>query len=154
MFEGRYPVACDPCPTPDNALVAPRSAPRVIDEANAFVMDTLLRGVISHPTGTGRRARQLERPDLAGKTGTTDQSTDTWFNGYHPTLATTVWVGFSDHSPTGEGEYGSRTPLSIWMAFMGEALADEAVVERPIPDGVVRVKIDRDTGPDRAAGRS
>lgn len=153
VFEGRYPEACEPCPSPqdqgaesEGAFAAPVAAPRVIDEANAFVMDTLLRDVITHPRGTGRRARELERPDLAGKTGTTDQSTDTWFNGYHPSLATTVWVGFSDHRPTGEGEYGSRTPLTIWMDFMRGALADEPVVERPIPDGVVRVKVNRATG--------
>lgn len=146
VFEGRYPEACEPCPEPDDESAGPVPAPRVIDEANAFVMDTLLRDVIAHPRGTGRRARGLERPDLAGKTGTTDQSTDTWFNGYHPNLATTVWVGFSDHRPSGEGEYGSRTPLTIWMDFMGEALADEPVVERPIPDGVVRVKVNRATG--------
>lgn len=153
VFEGRYPEACEPCPSPqdqgaetEGAFAAPVAAPRVIDEANAFVMDTLLRDVITHPRGTGRRARELERPDLAGKTGTTDQSTDTWFNGYHPSLATTVWVGFSDHRPTGEGEYGSRTPLTIWMDFMRGALADEPVVERPIPDGVVRVKVNKATG--------
>ena len=153
VFEGRYPEACEPCPSPqdqgaetEGAFPAPVAAPRVIDEANAFVMDTLLRDVITHPRGTGRRARELERPDLAGKTGTTDQSTDTWFNGYHPSLATTVWVGFSDHRPTGEGEYGSRTPLTIWMDFMRGALADEPVVERPIPDGVVRVKVNKATG--------
>jgi len=146
VFEGRHPQACEPCPEAGDESPAPVSAPRAIDEANAFVMDTLLRDVIAHPRGTGRRARGLERSDLAGKTGTTDQSTDTWFNGYHPNLATTVWVGFSDHRPTGEGEYGSRTPLTIWMDFMREALADEPVVERPIPDGVVRVKVNRETG--------
>ena len=146
VFEGRHPEACEPCPDAGDESPGPVSAPRTIDEANAFVMDTLLRDVIAHPRGTGRRARGLERPDLAGKTGTTDQSTDTWFNGYHPNLATTVWVGFSDHRPTGEGEYGSRTPLTIWMDFMSQALADEPVVERPIPDGVVRVKVNRATG--------
>ena len=145
VFEGDYPLACEPCPRPEEGPVPP-SATRAIDEANAFVMDTLLRDVIAHPRGTGRRARELERPDLAGKTGTTDQSTDTWFNGYHPHLAATVWVGFSDHRPTGEGEYGSRTPLTIWMQFMRDALADEPVVERPLPDGVVRVKVNRETG--------
>ena len=146
VFEGRHPEACDPCAAPDDDSPAPTPAPRVIDEANAFVMDTLLRDVIAHPRGTGRRARGLERSDLAGKTGTTDESTDTWFNGYHPHLATTVWVGFSDHRPTGEGEYGSRTPLTIWMDFMRTVLADEPVVERPIPDGVVRVKVSKATG--------
>ena len=145
VFEGDYPRACEPCPESDEGPVPP-SANRVIDEANAFVMDSLLREVIAHPRGTGRRARALERPDLAGKTGTTDQSTDTWFNGYHPNLAATVWVGFSDHRPTGEGEYGSRTPLTIWMDFMRKALAEEPVIERPIPDGVVRVKVNRETG--------
>lgn len=144
VFEGRHPRACEPCPQSGDGT--PVSATRVLGEANAFVMDTLLRDVIAHPRGTGRRARGLERPDLAGKTGTTDRSTDTWFNGYHPHLAATVWVGFSDHRPAGEGEYGSRTPLTVWMEFMREALADEPVIERSIPDGVVRVKVNRETG--------
>ena len=146
VFEGRHPEACEPCAVPDDEGAPAVPAQRVIDEANAFVMDTLLRDVIAHPRGTGRRARALDRSDLAGKTGTTDESTDTWFNGYHPTLAATVWVGFSDHRPTGEGEYGSRTPLTIWMDFMRTALADAPVVERPIPDGVVRVKVNKATG--------
>ena len=146
VFEARHTQACGPCPVSEDASTAPLPAPRAVDEANAFVMDTLLRDVITHPRGTGRRARELQRPDLAGKTGTSDQATDTWFNGYHPNLAATVWVGFSDHRPAGGSEYGSRTPLTIWMEFMREALAGEPVVERPIPDGVVRVKINEETG--------
>ena len=146
VLQARHPQVCEPCAQSSDADTAPLPAPRAIEEANAFVMDTLLRDVIAHPRGTGRRARELDRPDLAGKTGTSDQATDTWFNGYHPNLAATAWVGFSDLRPTGTGEYGSRTPLTIWMEFMREALADEPVVARPIPDGVVRVKVNKETG--------
>ena len=124
-------------------------AERVVDERNMFVMHSMLRDVIER--GTGRRARSLGRPDIAGKTGTTDDATDTWFNGYHPNLATSVWVGFGDHRPLGAAEYGSNTPLPIWIDFMRVALADEPVVARPMPDGVVSVKISRATGRRAAA---
>ena len=122
--------------------VAP--APRVLDARNAFIMDSMLRDVIRR--GTGRRARALNRPDIAGKTGTTDDATDTWFNGYHPNLATSVWVGFGDRRPLGNLEYGSNTPLPIWIDFMRAALADEPVVERLMPAGVVSAKVAPDSG--------
>ena len=144
VFQPRYPQACDPCPVADDGGVAPLSAVRAIDSRNAFVMHSMLRDVVRY--GTGRRARELERTDIAGKTGTTNDATDTWFNGYHPNLAATAWVGFDSQRSTGKGEYGSRTPLTIWIDFMGQALAGEPVVERPIPEGIVSIKVDQDTG--------
>ena len=127
---------------------APPPAERVVDERNTFVMHSLLRDVVER--GTGRRARALGRPDIVGKTGTTDDATDTWFNGYHPNLAVSVWVGFADRRPLGEAEYGSNTPLPIWIDFMRVALADEPVVARPMPAGVVSVKVAQ--GGERRAG--
>jgi len=144
VFTARHPEACEPCPASGEAAGAARPAPRVLGKGNAFIMDTMLRDVIE--TGTGRPALVLDRPDIAGKTGTADEAKDTWFNGYHPHLAATVWVGFSDHRPTGQAEYGSKTPLAIWIEFMREALADEPVVRRPIPEDVVRVKVNEATG--------
>ena len=128
----------------EEAPAVPPLAPRVVDERNAFVMNTLLQDVIKR--GTGRRARVLNRTDIAGKTGTTDQATDTWFNGYHPNLAVSVWVGFGDQRPMGEREYGSTTPLPIWIDFMRDALAGLPVVERLMPDDVVSVKVAPGTG--------
>ena len=144
MLAPRYPQACDPCPVAADTGAAPMPAPRAIDERNAFIMHSMLRDVIRR--GTGRRALTLNRNDIAGKTGTTDEAVDTWFNGYHPHLAVTTWVGFEDHSPTGKGEYGSKTPLSIWIDFMREALADVPEVDPLIPEGVVSVKVEPGSG--------
>ena len=124
----------------DSSLVATR----VVDEQNIFLMNSMLRDVVNR--GTGRRALQLNRTDLAGKTGTTDEATDTWFNGFHPSLVASVWVGFENQEPLGELEYGSTRPLSIWIEFMREALDD--VPNSPLvqPKGIVRVRIDPETG--------
>ena len=112
----------------------------------------MLRDVIQR--GTGRRARSLERADIAGKTGTTNEAADTWFNGYNDDLVASVWVGFSDYRPVGRREYGSTTPLSVWMEFMDAALEGLPEHDRAPPEGVVSVKIDPATGlaaaPDRA----
>ncbi len=145
VLESRHPQVCDPCqPTEEAAADSPAQPPRIISERNAFVMDSMLRDVIKR--GTGRRARVLERPDIGGKTGTLDDATDTWFNGYHPHLAASVWVGFSDRRPIGAREWGSTAALPVWIDFMREALADEPVVQRLIPDGVVSVRVDPGTG--------
>lgn len=119
-------------------------ADRVLDERNAYLMTTMLRDVIRR--GTGRRARVLERSDLGGKTGTTNDAADTWFNGFSQNLVSTVWVGFSNFDPLGARAYGSNTPLPIWVDYMRTALAD--LEEEPLvqPPGVVVVKIDPETG--------
>jgi len=168
VAEDRYPRACDPCePEPHVLPVAaapadptsetttepepPLAAPRVIDERNAFIVTSMLQDVIRR--GTGRRARELERSDLAGKTGTTNEA-DNWFNGYHPTLATTVWVGFSNHTPLGANEYGSNSPLPIWIDYMRVALDGVPETMRPQPPGIVSMKIDPRTGEPTAPDRS
>jgi penicillin-binding protein 1A len=119
-------------------------APRVIDERNAYIMHSMLQDVIRR--GTGRRARSLERSDLAGKTGTTNDAADTWFNGYNPDLVATVWVGFPNHQALGSREYGSTTPLPIWIDYMTTALAGARESFPNQPDGVVTMKIDPKTG--------
>lgn len=154
VFASRHPVVCDPCPQEAAAAIegpladaelAPPPAERVLDARNAFVMRSLLGDVIRRGTGA-RAGKVLGRPDLGGKTGTTDDATDTWFNGFHPNLAATAWVGFSDGRSTGKNEFGSKTPLSIWIEFMRTALAQEPVVAPLMPDGVVSVKINPATG--------
>ncbi len=122
----------------------PVQAERVLDERNAFVMHSMLQDVIKR--GTGRRALALKRSDLAGKTGTTNDAADTWFNGYSPQLVTTVWVGFSNHEPLGARAYGSNTPLPIWVDFMEEALKGLEEFSLPQPAGIVTMKIDPQTG--------
>ena len=119
-------------------------AEQAIDERNAFIMHQMLKDVIQR--GTGRRARVLERTDLAGKTGTTDDAADTWFNGYSPDVATTVWVGFPDHTPLGKREYGSNNPLPIWIDYMRTALDGLPESHPAQPPGVLTMKIDARTG--------
>ena len=119
-------------------------APRVISAQNAWLMTDMLREVITR--GTGRRALALGRSDLAGKTGTTNEARDTWFNGYNPDLVASVWVGFDQSKPLGEGEEGSRTAVPIWVDFMRVALARTPVRSWPVPEGLVQVRISPVTG--------
>ncbi|MCR9278136.1 MAG: PBP1A family penicillin-binding protein [Pseudomonadaceae bacterium] len=125
-------------------LIPAPPAPAILDGRVAYIMHTMLQDVIRR--GTGTKARVMGRGDIAGKTGTTDEAADTWFNGYNPALATTVWVGFSDYRPLGRREYGSTTPLPIWIDYMTSALAgsDEAYPKQP--PGIVTMKIDTETG--------
>jgi penicillin-binding protein 1A len=117
----------------------------------AAVVNALLAGVITD--GTGAAASQLGRP-LAGKTGTTDESTDAWFIGYTPDLVVGVWVGFDQKKSLGSHETGALAALPIWQAFMEQSLADVPPKEFPEPDGIGRASIDRATGlrADVAAG--
>ena len=170
VFASEHAVVCDPCPPddatgpPDDSAAppsaegvasaggvtsAPPAAKRVLDARNAFLMRSMLGDVIRRGTGA-RAGRTPERSDLGGKTGTTDDATDTWFNGFHPNLVATTWVGFSDGRSTGANEFGSKTPLSIWIEFMRHALADEPVAAPLIPEGVVSVRVNRTTGREAA----
>jgi penicillin-binding protein 1A len=107
-------------------------------------MNSMLRDVVSR--GTGRRALQLGRSDLGGKTGTTNEAADTWFNGFNPDVVTSVWVGFPGHSPLGSREYGSNNPLPIWIDYMRVALADRPERLPAQPPGVVTVRVPDGTG--------
>ncbi len=130
----------------------PPPAERVLDERNAFIMHSMLKDVILR--GTGVRAKSMNRGDIAGKTGTTNEAADTWFNGFTPDLATTVWVGFSNHKPLGARAYGSNTPLPIWIDFMNVALADAQERYLPQPANLLSTKIDPETGEQAAPGQS
>ena len=119
-------------------------APRVISEQNTYIMRTIMRDVIL--LGTGRRALQIGRRDLGGKTGTTNDQKDAWFSGYSSNLVTTVWVGFDSNKPLGNRETGARAALPMWVDFMGNALKGVPEVPYPQPSGMVTVRIDPDTG--------
>jgi len=134
----------------DGRVAGTIPAQRVLDERIAYVMHSMLQDVIRR--GTGVRARRLERGDLAGKTGTTNEAADTWFNGYNPNLVTTVWAGFPNHQPLGAREYGSNVPLPIWIDYMRTALADMPERTPSQPAGVVTMKIDPETGEVASAG--
>ncbi|WP_042879662.1 penicillin-binding protein 1A [Cupriavidus necator] len=112
--------------------------PRVISERNAFVMDSLLRSVVDDGTGTDVR-RYLRRDDVAGKTGTTNDSVDGWFAGYAGGVVTVAWMGYDDNRSLGEHEFGATTALPVWGAYMEGRLAGVPVPEAQAPAGVVRV---------------
>ena len=125
---------------PDDA----RRAPRAIDARNAWLMYSLMRDVIRR--GTGRKALVLERSDLAGKTGTTNDQYDAWFSGFNPEIVATAWVGFDEFRPLGRRETGARAALPMWIAYMKEALAGTREAETVTPDRIVTVRIDPVTG--------
>ena len=111
---------------------------RGIDARNAFIMSSLLQEVAR--SGTAARAQAtLKRPDLYGKTGTTNDSIDTWFVGFQPTLTAAVWMGFDTPKNLGDRETGGGLSLPIWIDFMASALKGVPVSEPPVPEGVVNV---------------
>ncbi len=115
---------------------------RVIDERNAFIMDSMLRDVTRY--GTAARAARLKRADIAGKTGTTNEFVDAWFAGYQPTLAAVAWIGFDQPRTLGRNQTGGAIALPVWINFMEKALRNVPEEPRPAPEGVVRTE----TGPD------
>jgi penicillin-binding protein 1A len=127
----------------DVALPPPIVSHRVLDEAEAYVTTSLLTSVIDH--GTGARAKQLGRP-LAGKTGTSNASKDTWFAGYSTEIVAVVWVGYDDGKPLGAGETGASAALPAWIDFMRAAHEHKPASEFPRPAGVSIVTIDARSG--------
>ena len=116
----------------------PTEAMRAIDARNAFIMNRLLNEIAR--SGTAARAQAtLKRPDLYGKTGTTNDSIDTWFNGYHPNLVAVVWMGYDNPRPLGDRETGGSMSLPVWINFMETALKGEPQVAPVAPPGVVNV---------------
>ena len=116
---------------------------KVIEKNTAYIMTSLLEGVVKY--GTGRRIKALKRP-AAGKTGTTNNLFDAWFVGYTPEYITGVWVGLDEEAPMGHGETGSRAASPIWLGFMQRALEGKPVKVFQAPEGVEFAKIDADTG--------
>ncbi len=116
----------------------------IMDPRAAFLVDSILRDVITK--GTGTRARVLRRTDIAGKTGTTNGPTDAWFSGYNPEIVTTAWLGFDQNLMLGKNEFGGSAALPIWIDFMRTALEGKPDVPREIPDDMVHVRIDPKSG--------
>ncbi|HRL98188.1 MAG TPA: penicillin-binding protein 1A [Acidovorax sp.] len=112
--------------------------PRAIDARNAFIMNSLLQEVTMR--GTAARAyATLKRPDLYGKTGTTNDSVDAWFAGYQPTVAAVTWIGYDTPRNLGSRETGGGLSLPVWISFMERALKGVPVMEPTVPPGVVNV---------------
>jgi penicillin-binding protein 1A len=109
---------------------------RAIEPRNAFLMSSLLQEVTR--SGTAARAQAtLKRPDIYGKTGTTNDSMDAWFAGYHPTLAAVTWIGYDTPRKLGDRETGGGLSLPVWISFMETALKNTPIMENSVPEGIV-----------------
>ncbi|WP_425102608.1 penicillin-binding protein 1A [Burkholderia ambifaria] len=115
-------------------LIAEQNAPRAIDARNAYVTNSLLQSVAQR--GTGARTNILKRTDLAGKTGTTNDSHDAWFAGYQHTLAAIAWIGYDNPRSLGDRETGGGLSLPVWIEYMGAALKGVPEFKPTMPDEV------------------
>jgi penicillin-binding protein 1A len=161
LYESK-PLICPECNTPPETpaqfeAVTPelvsditelypkqRAAPRIISPQNSYLISDMLRDVVTR--GSGTRALELGRRDLAGKTGTTNDARDTWFVGFNADLVGAAWVGFDQFRPLGGDSQGGRTAIPMWVDFMREALAGmpERLPKRP--PGIVEVRINPTSG--------
>ena len=155
LFEADPVVACTSCAIAEQKWSAdivendalaklPKQAERTLEPRLAFQMNSILQDVVLQ--GTGRRALALGRKDLAGKTGTTNDQRDAWFNGYNPDLVTTAWMGFDQLKPLGNKETASQAALPVWIDYMKVALAGKPEKQLTRPDGLVTIKINAETG--------
>ncbi|MFM0058233.1 penicillin-binding protein 1A [Paraburkholderia phytofirmans] len=118
-------------------LVAGQSAPHAIEPRNAYVMNSLLQSVAQR--GTGAKTNVLKRTDLAGKTGTTNDSRDAWFAGYQHTLTAIAWIGYDNPRSLGDKETGGGLALPVWVEYMGRALKGVPEYKMPKPDDVTEI---------------
>ncbi|WP_426136080.1 penicillin-binding protein 1A [Pseudomonas sp. PWP3-1b2] len=137
-------------PTAPAEPQAPAVAERIVDGRTTYILNSILEDVIKK--GTGRRALALGRADIAGKTGTTNESKDAWFSGYNGDYVTTVWTGYDQPESLGRREFGGTVALPIWMSYMGAALKDKPLHTQPEPEGILSLRIDPVSG--RAASPS
>lgn len=154
LYQAPTPRACpEPCEQPAGQhleLVAAHGRLQFADPVPtlepgvAWQMAQMLQGVVR--SGTGRRALELGRQDLGGKTGTTNSYRDAWFVGFNAELAATAWIGFDDNRELGSRESGARAALPIWMGFMQRALAGRPEAPVPRPEDLVEVALLPDTG--------
>ena len=125
--------AAAPKPVDPNLVVAPRA----IDERTAYQLVSMMRDVVLR--GTGTAAKVLNREDVGGKTGSTNDHRDAWFGGFGGPYSTVVWVGRDDFRSLGYREYGGKAALPIWIDFMREALKDQPIAQNDPPEGMVQV---------------
>lgn len=136
VFTAHPTVACEDCVLPEFR------APRAISAQSAFMITSILADAIHR--GTGSKALALGRPDLSGKTGTTNKKMDAWFSGYNSQVAVSTWMGYDENKPL--QEYGSQAALPLWIEFMHSYLKGKPVIAPQIPSGLVQAKIDPTTG--------
>jgi penicillin-binding protein 1A len=151
VYQANPKIACGECAAGPDSEIGDNMAPRVLDERNRYLMYSMMQDVIRQ--GTATKARELGRKDLAGKTGTTNDQRDAWFNGFNQHLVANTWVGFDDNSKLGRGEVGGKAALPAWMDFMRVALQGIPDEEPKMPPNIVTVRIDPRTGERAAASR-
>ncbi|MDH4234562.1 MAG: penicillin-binding transpeptidase domain-containing protein, partial [Gallionella sp.] len=135
----------------NSPIEAGNGAEQVIDVRNAFTMVSMLQDVVKH--GTAYRAMELGRKDLAGKTGTTNESLDAWFCGFHPTLVGISWMGYDQPRSLGDRETGGGAALPIWMSYMEKMLQNVPQAEYTMPDNMIAVPINEEGLRDESAER-
>ncbi len=150
IYQAEPSLVCQNCPETTNAYS--RLAPRVISPEINFIMNSMLRDVVQR--GTATRAKKLGRTDLAGKTGTTNDQYDAWFNGFTASIAATAWVGFDEPKSLGKWESGGKAALPMWIKFMEAALKDQPEKQLQQPEGVIKRFIDPETGLLNATGKN
>ena len=121
-----------------------KNAVQIVDPRNAYLMTTMMQDVVER--GTATRAKQLNRTDLAGKTGTTNDHIDAWFCGYQTNLVAVAWIGFDNPKSLGEHETGGRAALPIWINYMGKVLQNVPMSPPISPQGVVTARVNPATG--------
>ncbi|MGN5114370.1 penicillin-binding protein 1A [Aeromonas jandaei] len=167
LYQANPAIACTTCEqqsdpqqqtvqtAPDTEGAAPSAtaaiAPHTISAQSSFLItDTLSTAIWGGNgwRGTGwRAARDLKRHDISGKTGTTNESRDAWFSGYTPDIVATSWIGFDNHQRgLGRAEFGGGAAQPIWIDFMKVALKNIPEHKMPVPEGIMTVKIDSETG--------
>ncbi|WP_406812911.1 penicillin-binding protein 1A [Marinobacter daqiaonensis] len=159
LFEAPPAILCDSdcdqlresTPTVEVGFPAIRVAERLANARAVYILHSMLKDVIKQ--GTGTAAQVLERDDLAGKTGTTNEQKDAWFSGFNHELATTTWVGFDQPATLGAREFGSTAALPVWIDYMRVALEDMPAANMEQPPGIVRVRIDPNTGERASPGQ-
>ncbi len=142
IYQASPQLACPDCVatgSPDGNL-----ARRVISPQVHYMMNSMLQDVVR--MGTATQALELGRSDVAGKTGTTNDYRDAWFNGYVPGLSVVSWIGFDSSKPLGHGETGGETALPIWIDFMREALKDVPDTSFPLPNGLTTARVESNSG--------
>jgi penicillin-binding protein 1A len=125
---------------------APVLAPHVIDIRNDYLITSMMKDVIANPLGTGYAAKVLNRPDLAGKTGSTNDHRDAWFVGFNGDLSTAVWVGFDDFGSLGKGEFGAKAALPIWIDYVGAVMKGLPENSLAMPPGITTLQINNQNG--------
>lgn len=140
ILKSQPSLVCNPCDykkTPGDLI-----APRVLSEETTFLMNSALKEVVQR--GTAHAATVLNRKDIAGKTGTTNDQVDAWFAGFNAQLVTTVWMGYDN--PQSLHEFAANLALPVWIDFMRVALSNLPETNLPQPEKIVAVQIDPHTG--------